>query len=78
MIENQRESQAPLDTLLGTKIKNSFIQSLNHHINAFFGGGLHHGMITQLYGEAGSGKTQLAMLFALGVISLSHRQWSEI
>jgi RecA/RadA recombinase len=44
------------------------IQSLNNHINKFFGGGLQYGMITQLYGESGSGKTQTAMLFGLGVL----------
>lgn len=50
MIEAQRESQNPLNTLFGNKNKPSFIQSPNHHVNAFMGGGLHHGMITQLYG----------------------------
>ena len=49
-----------------------FIQSLNKHLNAFLGGGVHHGMITQVYGEAGGGKTQMAMLFALGVSYLSN------
>ena len=44
-----------------------FIQSPNKYLNLFFEGGVHHGMITQIYGEAGSGKTQTAMLFALGV-----------
>ena len=49
------------------KPKATLISSPNRHLNAIFGGGLHQGMITQIYGEAGSGKTQAAMLFALGV-----------
>ena len=49
------------------KAKTMLIASPNRHLNAIFGGGLHQGMITQIYGEAGSGKTQTAMLFALGV-----------
>jgi RecA/RadA recombinase len=35
-------------------------------------------MITQLYGEAGSGKTQTAMLFALGVHLKIVRQYRGI
>lgn len=30
-------------------------------------GGLHKGLITQIYGESGAGKTQLAMLFSISV-----------
>lgn len=45
----------------------SFVRSSNAELNEFLGGGLHKGMVTQLFGEAGSGKTQVAMLFALGV-----------
>ena len=31
-----------------------------------FSGGLHRGMITQMYGESGTGKTQLCMQLMLG------------
>lgn len=46
-------------------------------MNKFFGGGLQPGMVTQLYGESGSGKTHTAMLFALGVMVYLYRQWKE-
>lgn len=51
------------------------IPTPNPHINQFFGGGLQYGTITQLYGEAGGGKTQTAMLFGLGVHASSLRQY---
>jgi replication-associated recombination protein RarA len=54
-------------TLKEVMKKNLLITSPNKYLNLFVGGGFHEGMITQLYGEAGSGKTQTAMLFALGV-----------
>lgn len=67
MIESQKyESQGPINFLAKSK-QPILIQSPNEHLNTFFGGGLQHGMVTQLYGESGSGKTQTAMLFALGV-----------
>lgn len=52
MIESQKyDSQAPIDVLsLNSKTKQTCIQTPNEHINRFFGGGLHYGMITQLYG----------------------------
>lgn len=68
MIETQKsEAHTLIDLLSNTTNKQSHIQSLNEHLNKFFGGGLQPGMVTQLYGESGSGKTQTAMLFALGV-----------
>ena len=68
MFETQKTgSQSETDIFFDPKMKNMFIQSPNKHLNTFLGGGMHQGMITQIYGEAGSGKTQAAMLFALGV-----------
>jgi RecA/RadA recombinase len=45
----------------------TLVKSTSKELDQFFEGGLHKGIITQLYGEAGCGKTQLAMLYALGV-----------
>lgn len=41
------------------------------------GGGLHKGTVTQVYGESGTGKSQLAMLWALGVHFILERQSLE-
>lgn len=35
-------------------------------LDEFLGGGLHRGLISQLYGESGTGKTQLCMQFMMG------------
>lgn len=35
-------------------------------MDGLLGGGLHKGLITQLYGESGTGKTQLCMQIMLG------------
>lgn len=43
------------------------IKSISTELDDFLQGGLHKGTVTQLYGEAGSGKTQVAMMFVLGV-----------
>ena len=43
------------------------VRSLSKELDSFLEGGLHKGIITQVYGEAGSGKSQLAMLYTLGV-----------
>lgn len=70
MFESQKnDSQSPINTIFQSNTKNPYIPSANPHFNTFFGGGLHHGTVTQIYGEAGSGKTQLSMLFALGVFN---------
>ena len=50
-----------------TNYQPPFIRSVSQELDKFMQGGLHKGTITQLYGESGSGKTQIAMLFALGV-----------
>lgn len=49
-----------------------FIKSISKDLDAFLAGGLHKGTITQVYGESGCGKSQLAMLFAIGVNVLKY------
>jgi RecA/RadA recombinase len=44
------------------------VRSVSGELDDFLEGGLHKGVVTQLYGEAGCGKTQLAMMFILGVL----------
>lgn len=44
-----------------------FIKSISKDLDLYLEGGLHKGSITQVYGESGCGKSQLAMLFAIGV-----------
>lgn len=44
-----------------------FIRSISKDLDLYLEGGLHKGSITQVYGESGCGKSQLAMLFAIGV-----------
>lgn len=39
-------------------------------IDALMGGGLESGVITELYGEGGSGKSNMSMLFALSAIKM--------
>lgn len=51
----------------GEKIEGMFIESITKELDDFFEGGLHKGCITQIYGESGCGKSQTAMLFAIGV-----------
>ena len=46
---------------------NLMIRSISKELDDFFEGGLHKGTITQVYGEAGCGKSQIAMMFTLGV-----------
>lgn len=55
------------------KYENMMIRSISNELDEFFEGGLHKGMVTQVYGESGCGKSQLAMLFAIGVPFLSLR-----
>ena len=43
------------------------MRSISTELDSFLEGGLHKGTVTQLYGEAGCGKTQVAMMFLLGV-----------
>ncbi len=53
--------------------EHDYIKSCNKGLNEFLRGGMHIGMIAQCYGEAGSGKTHLAMLMAIGVHSFLYR-----
>jgi septal ring-binding cell division protein DamX len=55
-----------------------FIRSISNELDEFFEGGLHKGMVTQVYGESGCGKSQLAMLFAIGVSSILSRPSQEV
>jgi len=43
------------------------VRSISKELDNFLEGGLHKGIITQVYGESGCGKSQLAMFFVLGV-----------
>ena len=45
-----------------------FIRSSSKELDEFLSGGLHKGMVTQIYGEAGTGKSQIAMFYVLGVL----------
>ncbi len=56
------------------KYENMFIRSISNELDEYFEGGLHKGIVTQVYGESGCGKSQLAMLFAIGVKNLLVRQ----
>ena len=51
----------------GEKLENMCLRSVSKELDGFLAGGLHKGTITQVYGEAGSGKSQFAMLYLLGV-----------
>jgi RecA/RadA recombinase len=59
------------------KYENMFIRSISNELDEFFEGGLHKGTATQVYGESGCGKSQLAMLFAIGVTHLLVRPSQE-
>jgi len=50
-------------------IKNEqyFIRTVSRELNDFLQGGFHKGIITQIYGEAGCGKTNIAILSTIGV-----------
>lgn len=75
MIETSNEGQETslrgrFNMFDNEKYENMFIRSISNELDEFFEGGLHKGTVTQVYGESGCGKSQLAMLFAIGV---SHR-----
>ena len=61
----------------GEKMDSMCIRSVSKELDGFLAGGLHKGMITQVYGEAGSGKSQLAMLYMLGVCCVGGRPFRE-
>ncbi len=44
-----------------------FIKTASKELNDFLQGGFHKGVITQIYGEAGCGKSNLAILSTIGV-----------
>ncbi len=54
-----------------------FIRSISKELDDFYEGGLHKGIISQIYGEAGSGKTQVAIMYSLGVTINISRQSQE-
>lgn len=54
------------------------VRSISKELNELFEGGLHKGIVTQLYGEAGCGKTQVAMMFVLEVLIRRYRPFRGI
>lgn len=50
-----------------TKQDQYFIKTVSKELNDFLQGGFHKGVITQIYGEAGCGKSNLAILSTIGV-----------
>lgn len=72
MIDTSHEAQetslrARFNMFDNEKYENMFIRSISNELDEFLEGGLHKGTVTQVYGESGCGKSQLAMLFAIGV-----------
>lgn len=65
--QTQQPNEHAFSMFDNQKHHNMLLPSISKELDEFFAGGLHKGTITQLYGEAGCGKTQIAMMFALGV-----------
>ena len=55
------------NVFLNQKQSHFYLKSFNKKLNQFLEGGLHTGIITQIFGESGSGKTQMAMIFSIAV-----------
>jgi RecA/RadA recombinase len=73
MFEGPTQTQEPLtgknfSMFENEKFENMYIRSISKELDEYFEGGLHKGIVTQVYGESGCGKSQIAMLFTIGVI----------
>ena len=55
------------NVFLNQKQSHFYLKPFNKKLNDFLQGGLHTGIITQIFGESGSGKTQMAMMFSIAV-----------